>query len=454
MATVSETAAADKPQREFTRVARDNYVSREFAAQEKEHLWPKVWQVACREEEIPNVGDYIVYDVADDTIVVVRRPGNVFKAFFNVCPHRGRQIMEGQGHTVNFRCGYHNWTFDLEGKNIAVQDRQDWGDFLDKECIDLVPVKTGTWGGFVFINMDAECEPLEEYLAPVPEYLDPFEFEKMRIRWALELHIDSNWKTALEAFMEGYHVAATHSQLLPQNGDDYTTSFAHGKHSHFGYWDATVPIGQPAPRLKTAAPKDPRPGLIEFYRQMEETFGAIFTDRDYEAVKGLMDECPPDADPMTALGLAIELGRKAAEKEGCGYPPDLTPEVMFKAGTDWHIFPNCVTLPYFDGAVWYRARPDGDDPNKCIFNIYSLKRYAGGKEPGAKMEKHEDIKGKSFGLIVDQDVGNMKLVQKGMKCRGFRHALPNPVQEVEISNFHKHLEAYVLGQRRPQNVEK
>lgn len=436
-------------QREHVRISSDNYISSDFSAKEKDHLWPKVWQVACREEDIPNIGDYIVYDIADDTIVVVRRPDNVFKAFFNVCPHRGRQIMEGDGHAVNFRCGYHNWTFDLDGNNIAVQDKADWGDFLDKECLDLVSVKTGVWGGFVFVNMDPDSETLEEYLDPIPEHLNPFEFENMRYRWALELYIDCNWKTALEAFMEGYHVAATHSQLLPIQGEDYTTSYAHGKHSNFGYWDAKTPLGVPSPRLKKEAPKDVRPGVVEFFRQMEETFGAIFTDRDYTAAQRLMDECPADADPLTVFGMAVQFGQEAAEKDGCGYPPNLTPEAMYKAGTDWHIFPNCVTLPYFDGAVWYRARPDGDDPNKCIFNIYSLKRYGEGKEPGAKVEVHKELDGKSFGLIVDQDVANMTMVQKGMKSRGFRHALPNPVQEVEISNFHKHLEQFVLGQRRP-----
>ncbi|MFV0646022.1 MAG: aromatic ring-hydroxylating oxygenase subunit alpha [Sphingomonadaceae bacterium] len=451
MASVAEVAKSAKRDREINKISRDNYVSREFVEQEKEHLWPKVWQVACREEDIPEVGDYIVYDVADDTIVVVRRPDNEFKAFFNVCPHRGRQIMEGSGHAINFRCGYHNWTFDLDGKNVVVQDKQDWGDFFDKECIDLVSVKTGTWGGFVFINMDPESESLEEYLDPIPDYLDPFEYENMRYRWALELHIDCNWKTALEAFMEGYHVAATHTQLLPQQGEDYTTSFAHGKHSHFGYWTSEVPIGLPSPRLKREMPKDVRPGLVEFFRQMEEDFGAIFTDRDYTATQRLMDECPADADALTVFGMAVEFGRQAAEAEGCGYPPGLTPEAMYKAGTDWHVFPNCATLPYFDGAVWYRARPNGDDPNKCIFNVYSLKRYGEGKEPGADLQVHTDIDGKSFGLIVDQDLGNMTLVQKGMKSRGFRYALPNPVQEVEISNFHKHLEHYVLGQRRSQS---
>jgi len=443
MATVVE----HRP-RDIITIPPDNYLSRDFLAKEKEHLWPRAWQVACREEEMPKPGDYVVYEVADESIIVVRTRDGI-KAFHNVCPHRGRQIMDGCGHAVNFRCQYHNWTFALDGRNVAVQDREDWAGTLDGEELDLLPVKTGIWGGFVWVCMDTEAESLVDYLAPVPEMLDPFEYENMRIRWAYQLRIPCNWKVALEAFMEGYHVAATHSQLLPVQGEDYTTSFAHGKHSHFGYWGATAMAGTPSPRLKTECPKDVRPGVIEFFRQMEETFGAMFTDRDYEAAKSIMDHLPADADPLTAFGTAIEFGRQAAEREGCGYPPNLTPEAMMKAGSDWHVFPNCVTLPYFDGAVWYRARPDGDDPDRCIFNIYSLKRYAAGQEPGAKVEIVDDIEGRSFGLIVDQDIANMRNVQKGMKSRAFRYARPNPVQEVEITNFHKTLEQFVLGQARP-----
>ncbi len=443
MATVVE----HRP-RDIIKVAAENYTSAAFARQEKEHLWPKVWQVACREEQIPNAGDYIVYDIADDTIIVTRSRDGGIKAFFNVCPHRGRRIMEGCGHAVNFRCGYHNWTFGLDGRNVAVQDREDWAGTLDGENLNLAEVRTGVWGGFVFINMDPECESLESYLGVIPEYLDPFELENMRFRWSVELSIDCNWKVALEAFMEGYHVAATHTQLLDTQGEDRTSSFAHGKHAHFGYWGAEYFIGEPSPRLKKQRPKDVRPGVIDFFRQMEETFGAIFTDRDFEAAKQIMEHIPADADPMTAFGAAIEFGRQAAIADGCGYPEKLTYEALAKAGTGWHVFPNCQTLPYFDGAVWYRARPDGDNPDKCIFNIWSLKRYAPGKEPKVEHEKHTDLTGKSFGLIVDQDVANMKEVQKGLKSRGFAYARPNPLQEVAIANFHRTLEQYVLGQAR------
>jgi len=424
-------------------VSRQNYLSPEFARLEKEKLWPKIWQVVCRLEELPQPGSYITYDVADESIVVVRTGTETIKAYHNVCPHRGRQIMEGCGHTNNFRCRYHGWTFNLDGRCIHVQDQHDWGECLKLEDLHLQEVRVGTWGGFVFINMNPDCEPLAAFLDTIPAHLDPFELENMRYRWYLELRISCNWKVALEAFMEGYHVAGTHPQLLPYQGDDYTQSYAQGKHGHFGYWQAKLPLGAPSPRLKMDTPKDVRPGVIEFFRMMEEDFGAIFTDRDYQATKRLLTDIPAEADPMTAFGAAVEFGRAAAEAEGAGYPPNLDWEKLGKAGTDWHIFPNCVTLPWFDGAVWYRARPDGDNPDSCIFNIWSLKRYAPGTEPPLERRRFDSIEGKSFGLIVDQDLANMARVQRGMKSSAFRNARPNPVQEMELINFHHHLERYL-----------
>lgn len=436
-----------KPAPAIPRVSVKNYISSDFAKAENEHLWGKVWQVACREEEIPNVGDYITYNVARESIVVTRSKAGIV-AYHNVCPHRGRRLADGCGRASQFRCKYHGWTFNLEGKNVAVQDEHDWQGGLADERIDLWPVRADTWGGFVWISMEEEGETLTEYLETIPEHLDPFELERMRYRWRVQMHLDVNWKVALEAFMEGYHVAATHPQLLPVQGNDYTQSAAQGKHAHFGYWKDPLPGGVPSPRLKMEAPADPRPGVIEFFRQMEEDLNAIMTDRDYEASKKIMDILPADTDAMTAFGTAIELGRQAAIDDGTDYPERLTFEAMAKAGTDWHIFPNCVTLPYFDGALWYRARPDfvePDNPDKCVFEIWSLKRYGPGKEPKTEPRIITDPTTQSVCLILDQDIANMTQVQAGMKSSKFEYARPNPVQEMEVVNFHQMLERYVLG---------
>ena len=151
-----------------------------------------------------------------------------------------------------------------------------------------------------------------------------------------------------------------------------------------------------------------------FSRIMEEQLAAIFTDRDCEAAKLLMEHAPADIEPMMAFGMAVEFGRRAAEADGSGYPPKLDFETFMRAGTDWHIFPNCVTLPYFDGALWYRARPNGDDPDTCIFDIWSLKRYAPGAEPPLNRKVLTSMEGQTAsGTILDQDIYNMRYIQKG-----------------------------------------
>ncbi len=432
------------------RLAAENYLSRDFARAENEHLWSKVWLVAGREEELPNVGDFLTFNVASDSIVVARGKDGLV-AYHNVCPHRGRRLADGCGRASQFRCKYHGWTFNLEGKNILVLDRDDWEGALDDERLDLWPVRVDTWGGFVWICMDMEGESLAEYLETIPEYLDPFELDQLRFRWKVELHLPVNWKVALEAFMEGYHVAATHPQLLQVGGNDYTQSFAHGKHAHFGYWKDVQPLGTASPRLAAAGPGDARAGVIEFFRMIEEDLNAIQTDRDLEAAKKIMDVLPPDTDAMTAMVTAIELGRQAAIEDGANYPETLTFEALSKAGSDWHIFPNCVTLPYFDGAIWYRSRPDSldpDNPDKCVFEIWSLKRYGPGKEPKVETRVITDPLNDSVCLILDQDIANMAQVQAGMKSSKFKYARPNPVQEMEVINFHRTLERYVLGQAR------
>lgn len=424
-------------------IAREDYTSQKFLGREKDKLWPNVWQVACREEEIAVPGDYVTYDIGDESIIVARTKSNEIIAYHNVCPHRGRRLVSGCGTVSQFRCGYHGWRFDLEGKNTYVQDSHDWDGALNCVSLDLQRVRIDSWGGFVFIDMRPEGESLQDYLETIPENLGPYEYERMRFRWYLTIHLDCNWKVALEAFIENYHVATTHPQILRYVGDDYSQSYARGKHSHFGFWKTKTPLGYPSPRLNRPPPEDARAGVVGFFKIYEEQLKAMFSERDAKAAESLMDVLPGDVDPGTAFAMAVELGRKAAEAEGVGYPEGATFEQMVKAGANWHVFPNCATLPWFDGALFYRARPDGDNPDKCIFDIWSLVRYAPGGEPPLERRLFTSMEGNSAGKILDQDIANLAFVQKGMKSRAFRRALVNPVQEMEIINFHEHLHRYL-----------
>ena len=96
------------------------------------------------------------------------------------------------------------------------------------------------------------------------------------------------------------------------------------------------------------------------------------------------------------------------------------------------------------GLLGYRARPVGNNPDQCIFDVYSLQRYPEGKEPVVEHQWTNDLTDKDFwGLVLSQDYENVEQVQKGMKSKGFKGAKPNPKQEVPVLNFHRALRAFI-----------
>ena len=216
----------------------DAYISREFLERENQRLWPRVWQVACRLEEIPRVGDYVTYEVARQSIIVVRTGPDTIKSFHNVCQHRGRRLKDpnSRGNANNFRCRFHGWCWKIDGSVQQILDEEDWLGCKNftRDDLRLSETLVDTWGGWVFINMDLNAPPLREYLDAVVDYLDDFEFERMRIRWHKTVVAPCNWKVALEAFNEGYHVAGSHPQLLQLQGDDRTYTRVFGIHALFG----------------------------------------------------------------------------------------------------------------------------------------------------------------------------------------------------------------------------
>src|SRR5882724_4149370 len=120
------------------------FTSREYAEAEADRLWAKVWQMAGRVEEVPNVGDYITYEIGHDSILIVRSAPDTLKAYHNVCPHRGRRLVStvpgdnrACGNKRSFVCPFHGWTFDLGGKNTFVLDPQDWKGALSERHTSL-----------------------------------------------------------------------------------------------------------------------------------------------------------------------------------------------------------------------------------------------------------------------------------------------------------------------------
>jgi len=141
----------------------DRYLSRDFFDLEVERLWKRVWQMACREEDIPNVGDNIVYDIAGMSFVVVRTAPDSFKAFYNACLHRGRLLREaGSLRATEFRCPFHGFAWNIDGTLKHVPCQWDFPHIRPPEWC-LPEAKVGTWGGFVFINPDQQSESLDDF---------------------------------------------------------------------------------------------------------------------------------------------------------------------------------------------------------------------------------------------------------------------------------------------------
>jgi phenylpropionate dioxygenase-like ring-hydroxylating dioxygenase large terminal subunit len=422
-------------------VPASDYTSQAFADLENELLWPRVWQMACREEDVPKVGDYYTYDIVDDSIIVIRTKPDEIEAFHNACAHRGRRLTSGCGHTARFHCKFHGWQFDLDGKPAVIVDRDDWTTLNDDE-VSLIPVKTGRWGGWVYINMDPNSESLEDALGDAPAVLDPFDFAGMRYHWRRSTIVPCNWKVALEAFNEAYHLQQTHRQMLPYF-DDYTTTRAHGRHSMVSYWEA-LPFGYPSKRLGPPDPNiDLRAALLHFMEDISTQINGTTTITLVEPARRVMREVAPGATAEEVFTKLEQFTKEGAEAQGITYPT-ITAEQQYLAGVDWHLFPNHIVLPGTMACFVYRARPNGHDPDSAIWDVISLLRYPPGKEPKPEQEWAQDHANEDYwGKILVQDFANFGDVQRGMKSRGFRGARTSPKQEIPVSNFHRALREFM-----------
>ena len=435
-------------------VPNEGYTDPEFAAAEFEYLWPKVWQNACRLQEIPNVGDYITYEIGDDSIIVVRsgEGEHDVKAFHNTCPHRGNQLVDGCGHVTQFVCSFHGWCFAIDGRNTRIVDEQDWGGRL--KDIKLSHVQAGVWGGWAWINMDSDCQPLLEFLEPMISMTEKFEFEKLRVAWYKTTVIPANWKLVVDTFNEFYHVQATHSQMLTYTLD-YSISKGMGRHGWTSYDAGSfLPVGR-SPRLAPKEIKDFREHIYEYAEQFKNDLCTLQTDRAYRATQRLRDEVAPGAPKEEMLQKWGELIYQAAMEEGSGWPEDLTPEYIKDSGFDWHGFPNTVFLhAAVESVLWYRMRPNGKDISSCLLDVWSLERYAPGKEPPLKHERSGSWRDEEWPRIFRQDFENLERLQRGIVSRGFKGSRVNPVQEAAIVNFHRTLRRFMQDPHADDNAHK
>lgn len=423
------------------------YTCPDYAREERDRLWRKVWLQVGRVEEIPEVGNFLAYEIHDDSIIVVRTGADTLKAYHNVCPHRGRRLVDipqGQkqacGKRKMFVCGFHGWRFNLEGENIHILHQDDWCGALTAERTSLSDVKVDTWGGWVFINMDPNAVPLREYLEPAASMLEPFQLHNMRYRWRKWGIFDCNWKVAMEAFNETYHVQTTHPEFN-KYGEFRGWARAQGLHSNIGYEAPKGMDENQAGKLRVGTQSDPRLSTAEMQVYTWEKANTNTTQTMVDAALRLKDELPEGTPATQVLTHWISAARRDDEARGVVWPT-VDPAHVGRSGTAWQIFPNFQIGHAVNNMLCYSARPYGNDPDKCIFEAAVYQLYPKGEEPKTEWE-YAPATAEAWSYVLGQDFSNMAAVQKGMKSFGFRGTQCNPYMERATTNLHRNLARYM-----------
>ena len=211
----------------------DRYISEAHFDREMERLWPRVWQFACREEQVGEVGDYVVYDIGHYSLIVVRTAAGL-RAYHNSCLHRGTKLKPSasSGFTGDrIHCPFHGWSWNLDGRLHEVPCAWEF-DHLDYAANRLPEAQVEVWNSLVFINMDPEAAPLLEYLEVLPEHFrNWWGYEDWYTRVHVQKVLSCNWKTAQEAFMEAYHTPVVHPEMTKVVGDWNMQHDVYGPHT-------------------------------------------------------------------------------------------------------------------------------------------------------------------------------------------------------------------------------
>jgi nitrite reductase/ring-hydroxylating ferredoxin subunit len=418
-------------------VPRARYTSPQFLALELDRLWSRVWQVACREEEVAEVGDFVEYSIGEHSILVVRAAPEVVGAYHNTCLHRGTRLAEGAGHFDDgrIRCRYHAWRYDLAGTLVEVVDAEEFAPLPEGLCLGRV--RTERWGGFVWICLDPDAPPLLDYLDPLPTLLAPYHLEGMRIRSYLSTVLPANWKVVVDAFNEGYHVQGTHPQILPWTDDVGLEYERLGIHAHYGRLPSARRELRPSPRLGLS-PGEYDEG--EILASFVAGLGALF----YDDERALIEKVRAAGPGREGLLARYQRGKREL-LAARGVPVEGFADDELTSADDVFFFPNMVGPIYPGTAIVFRVRPHGLDPDRAVKDTWFLEWPHGGAERDpnrARRRFFPDWTARDWGEITNQDYANMEHVQVGMKARGGGLRL-NRRQEGNILHMHRMIDRYL-----------
>ncbi len=417
-----------------TIVDKTRYYSREFMAREFDQLWPKAWLLAGLASDIPATGDYFIFDIGLDSILVTRTETGI-KAFHNVCSHRGNRLVDAQyGNRKVFVCPFHSWSFNNDGTLRHVTDRATFRQEVLCHNPGLSPVACDQLAGIIFINMSENPPPLNESIGLPPGYLEAYNIDQMRVVRHVRSLWAANWKIGVEAFYESYHLHAVHPETRGVMGDLNVQYDLYPK----GASRMIVPLGQPSPR---ASDQD----------TVNEGLQAMLKDAGIypEKFTGTAGE----------VRRAIQLSkRERAEKLGLDYSRLEDGQLSDSWATG--LFPNVQIGCHPEGVFIMRFLPHADDPEKFYYDTMTLIFPADDPDykPPAWMGLPEgtDLSGQvrpaceyfdigedaALGTVLSQDAELLPKVQRGLRSRGFKGQLWGE-QEQRLRHFHAELDRYI-----------
>lgn len=409
----------------------DRYVTREFFEREVEHLWPNVWQFAAREEELPAPGDSVVYDNAGRSFLLIRQQDGSVRAFHNVCLHRGTKLRVKDGALQDIRCPFHAFTWQTNGKIKSIPCRWDFGHLKDDE-MSLPEAEVGYWQGYIFIRENPGGPSLEEYLAPLSTHFARYRHDQCyTVKWAGKV-VKANWKANAEAFMEAFHVFATHPQITPFTADANSKTFVWNDHANL----TLTPFGVTSPHVP-AGDWDQQWVIDQFLKNNGRVVpqGQSITVPEGQTARQAMGD-------FNRKRFSEMAGQDLSHVSDCEVMDALT----------YNIFPNFAPWGGFAPNVIYRWRP-WPDHDHTLMEVRILERLKPGETPPKSAPMtflgEDESWGLALGLLGDllmQDWSNLPRVQAGMKASKNREIQLGNYQEVRIRHFHQTLDKYLSGE--------
>lgn len=374
--------------------ANDELCSDAFRRLEWERLWTRTWLLAGAASDLRQTGDRFTFEVGAESILVTR-DGDAVRAFYNVCPHRGRRLVDGGcGHARAMRCGYHGWTFRLDGSLAFVPSRETFAE-PDLAERGLAPVACEVAGGLVWIHLAPSPPPLDAFLGPVRALLERYALETFDVREHKRVELACNWKVALDGANESYHAALVHPQNLGVLDEVNTTVEHFGDHAR-----EIIPFGVPSPN----APDGQRvtPELAAFLAEAGLSPGA-FEGRAGEARRAVQ---------LALRARAAELGLTALDDD------QLTDDHNF------FLFPNVILNVFARTLIVVRHLPHRTDPERMVFDQMQLERRRPGATPPARPATATVRSGTgALGPVVEQDAVQFARVQESARSIAFRPPL-------------------------------